>query len=62
MQSGWFGNMPNLYLSHCPGKHCKKSNRKTWPPGMVVISIPTFALPEMNPKQYYDMTGPDIIL
>lgn len=38
------------------------STKKTWFLVVFEISIPSFALPEMSPKQCHEMTGPDVVL
>ena len=40
----------------------KKLEKKPWFLDMAKISIPFFALPEMNPKLRYEMIGPEFIL
>ena len=40
----------------------KKLEKKPWFLDMAKVSIPFFALPEMNPKSRYEMIGPGFIL
>ena len=58
---GWLsGVLPVLHTSMVEPK--KKLEKKPWFLDMAKISIPFFALPEMNPKLRYEMIGPEFIL
>jgi hypothetical protein len=50
-----------LPVLHTSMMEPQKIQKKTWFLGIIEISIPYFALPEMNPKQCHTMIVPDII-
>ena len=53
---------PNMSM-HAP-QFFSNSTKNIVPGHLVIfeISIPSFTLPEMSPKQCYEMTGPDVVL